>query len=68
MISIITATHADRYRKPSPDDPIEDLLARLRTHGAELVGELERYEDRYRLCHVGGPEGIIAGPWTTSAT
>ncbi|WP_221445955.1 VOC family protein [Lipingzhangella halophila] len=40
-------------------DDIEDVLARLRTHGAELVGELERYEDSYRLCYVRGPEGII---------
>jgi catechol 2,3-dioxygenase-like lactoylglutathione lyase family enzyme len=38
---------------------IDDVLARLRTHGAELVGELERYEDSYRLCYVRGPEGII---------
>jgi hypothetical protein len=28
-------------------------------HGAELVGELERYEDSYRLCYIRGPEGII---------
>ncbi len=40
-------------------DDIEDVLARLRTHGAELVGELARYEDSYRLCYVRGPEGII---------
>jgi catechol 2,3-dioxygenase-like lactoylglutathione lyase family enzyme len=40
-------------------DDIEDVLARLGTHGAELVGELEQYEDRYRLCYVRGPEGII---------
>ncbi|CAM3805813.1 VOC family protein [Kibdelosporangium persicum] len=39
-------------------DDIEDVLARLRTHGAELVGELVRYEDVYRLCYVRGPEGI----------
>jgi catechol 2,3-dioxygenase-like lactoylglutathione lyase family enzyme len=31
----------------------------LRTHGAELVGEVERYEDIYRLCYIRGPEGII---------
>ena len=30
-----------------------------RPHGAELVGELEQYEDSYRLCYVRGPEGII---------
>ena len=40
-------------------DDIEDVLARLRTHGADLVGELEQYEDSYRLCYVRGPEGII---------
>jgi catechol 2,3-dioxygenase-like lactoylglutathione lyase family enzyme len=38
---------------------IEAVIARLRAHGAELVGELERYEDKYRLCYVRGPEGII---------
>lgn len=42
-------------------DEIEDVVARLRTHGAELVGELARYEDSYRLCCVRGPEGIIVG-------
>ena len=40
-------------------DDIEDVLARLRIHGAELVGELVQYEDSYRLCYVRGPEGII---------
>jgi len=40
-------------------DDIEDVLARLRTHGAELVGELAQYEDSYRLCYVRGPEGIL---------
>jgi catechol 2,3-dioxygenase-like lactoylglutathione lyase family enzyme len=41
---------------------VEDLdavIARLRPHGAELVGEVERYGDTYRLCYVRGPEGII---------
>jgi catechol 2,3-dioxygenase-like lactoylglutathione lyase family enzyme len=42
-------------------DDIEDVVARLRTHGAELVGELAQYEDIYRLCYVRGPEGIIVG-------
>ena len=42
-------------------DDIEDVVARLRTHGAELVGELAQYEDSYRLCFVRGPEGIIVG-------
>jgi hypothetical protein len=40
-------------------DDIEDVLARLRAHGAELVGEVVQYEDKYRLCYVRGPEGII---------
>jgi catechol 2,3-dioxygenase-like lactoylglutathione lyase family enzyme len=40
-------------------DDIEDVVARLRTHGAELIGELAQYEDSYRLCYVRGPEGII---------
>jgi catechol 2,3-dioxygenase-like lactoylglutathione lyase family enzyme len=38
---------------------IDDVLARLHTHGAELVGEVAQYEDIYRLCYVRGPEGII---------
>jgi predicted enzyme related to lactoylglutathione lyase len=40
-------------------EDIDEVLARLRAHGAELVGELEQYEDSYRLCYVRGPEGII---------
>ena len=40
-------------------DDIEDVLVRLRAHGAELIGEVAQYEDRYRLCYVRGPEGII---------
>jgi len=40
-------------------DDIEDVVARLRTHGAELLGELAQYEDSYRLCYVRGPAGII---------
>ena len=40
-------------------EDIEDVLARLQAHGAELVGEVVQYEDTYRLCYVRGPEGII---------
>lgn len=40
-------------------DDIDDVLARLRRHGAELVGEVAQYEDLYRLCYVLGPDGII---------
>jgi catechol 2,3-dioxygenase-like lactoylglutathione lyase family enzyme len=40
-------------------DDIEDVVARLRVHGAELVGEVVQYEKAYRLCYVRGPEGIL---------
>ena len=40
---------------------IDDVVARLRSHGAELVGEIAQYEDKYRLCFVRGPEGIVIG-------
>jgi catechol 2,3-dioxygenase-like lactoylglutathione lyase family enzyme len=42
-------------------DDIDDAVARLGGHGAELVGEIAQYEDIYRLCFVRGPEGIIIG-------
>jgi catechol 2,3-dioxygenase-like lactoylglutathione lyase family enzyme len=40
-------------------DDIDAAVAGLRARGAELVGEVERYEDSYRLCYVRGPEGVI---------
>src|ERR687884_78243 len=40
-------------------DDIDDVVARLRARGAQLVGEIERYKDIYRLCYVRGPEGVI---------
>jgi catechol 2,3-dioxygenase-like lactoylglutathione lyase family enzyme len=42
-------------------DDIDDVVARLRSHGAELVDEIAQYEDIYRLCFLRGPEGIIIG-------
>jgi predicted enzyme related to lactoylglutathione lyase len=42
-------------------DDIDDVVARLRSHGAELVGEIAQYKDIYRLCFLRGPEGIIIG-------
>ena len=42
-------------------DNVDDVVTRLRTHGAELVGEVAQYEDKYRLCFIRGPEGIIIG-------
>jgi catechol 2,3-dioxygenase-like lactoylglutathione lyase family enzyme len=38
---------------------VDGTVARLREGGAELVGEAARYEDKYRLCYVRGPAGII---------
>jgi catechol 2,3-dioxygenase-like lactoylglutathione lyase family enzyme len=40
-------------------DNIEDVVARLRTHGAEPIGEITQYEDKYHLCYIRGPEGIM---------
>jgi catechol 2,3-dioxygenase-like lactoylglutathione lyase family enzyme len=40
-------------------EDIDAVVARLQASGAELVGEVERYRDSYRLCYVRGPEGII---------
>lgn len=40
-------------------DDIDDVVARLRAYGSELVGEVAQYKDKYRLCYVRGPEGII---------
>ncbi len=42
-------------------DDLDDVVARLRTHGAELIGEVVQYEDTYRLAYIRGPEGIIVG-------
>lgn len=42
-------------------DDIDDVVARLRGHGAELLGEIAQYEDLYRLCYLRGPEDIIIG-------
>lgn len=40
-------------------DDLEEVLARLLAHGAELMGEVAQYEDTHRLCQVRGPEGIV---------
>jgi hypothetical protein len=42
-------------------DDLDDTLARLRDHGAQLVDEVVQYEDVYRLCYIRGPEGILIG-------
>ena len=40
-------------------DDIDDVVARLRNHGGELIGEIAQYEGIYRLCYMRGPAGII---------
>lgn len=42
-------------------DDIDDVVARLRARGAELVGKVVQFESVYRLCYVRGPEGIVVG-------
>ncbi|MER5204754.1 VOC family protein [Streptomyces sp. NPDC002825] len=60
----------DGSRNPQPNtlglhrvmfavDDLDDTLARLRPHGAELIGEVAQYKDIYRLCYLRGPSGII---------
>src|SRR5437660_2349181 len=40
---------------------LDDVVARLLAHGAELMGEVVQYGDTYRLAYIRGPEGIIVG-------
>jgi catechol 2,3-dioxygenase-like lactoylglutathione lyase family enzyme len=42
-------------------EDVDETLARLRRHGAELVDQVVQYEDQYRLCYIRGPEGILIG-------
>ena len=42
-------------------DNLDDRLTRLRKLGAQLVGEVVKYEDVYRLCYIRGPEGLLIG-------
>jgi catechol 2,3-dioxygenase-like lactoylglutathione lyase family enzyme len=42
-------------------DDLDTTLDRLRTRGAQLVGEVVRYQDMYRLCYIRGPEGLLIG-------
>ena len=42
-------------------DDVDDVVARLRGHGAELVGEIAQYENFYRLCFLRAPEGFVIG-------
>ena len=40
-------------------ESVDDTVASLRANGAELIGEVVQYEDKYRLCYMRGPAGII---------
>ena len=42
-------------------DDLDETLVRLRKRGAQLVGEVVKYEEVYRLCYIRGPEGILVG-------
>ncbi len=42
-------------------EDLDEVVARLRNHGAELVDEIAQYENAYRLCFVRGPEGVVVG-------
>jgi len=42
-------------------DAVDDVLDRLRPHGAELVGEVAQYGEIYRYCYVRGPAGVVIG-------
>ncbi|HKN68897.1 MAG TPA: hypothetical protein VJW73_21580 [Gemmatimonadaceae bacterium] len=40
---------------------VDETLARLQQHGAQLVGDVVQYEQSYRLCYIRGPEGLLIG-------
>jgi catechol 2,3-dioxygenase-like lactoylglutathione lyase family enzyme len=42
-------------------EDIDDTLVRLQKIGAQLVGEVVKYEEIYRLCYIRGPEGLLIG-------
>jgi predicted enzyme related to lactoylglutathione lyase len=42
-------------------DDIDEMFERLRNRGAQLVGEVVRYQESYRLCYMRGPEGLLIG-------
>ena len=42
-------------------DDVEETVKRLRSQGAQLVGDVVRYEDAYKLCYIRAPEGLLIG-------
>ncbi|MET7833834.1 VOC family protein [Micromonospora sp. WMMA1998] len=59
--SVAPANTLGLHRVMFAVDDIEETLARLRPHGAELVGEVTRFEDVFLLCYLRGPSGIVVG-------
>ncbi|PGH45802.1 glyoxalase [Micromonospora sp. WMMA1996] len=59
--SVAPANTLGLHRVMFAVDDIEEMLARLRPHGAELVGEVTRFEDVFLLCYLRGPSGIVVG-------
>ncbi|MFI7069305.1 VOC family protein [Micromonospora sediminicola] len=59
--SVAPANTLGLHRVMFAVDDIEETLTRLRPHGAELVGEVTRFEDVFLLCYLRGPSGIIVG-------
>mgnify|MGYP002138548564 CR=1 FL=1 len=57
----LPADRGARELVPDAFRDLDDTLARLGEHGAEVVDEVVRYEDMYRLCYIRGPEGILIG-------
>jgi catechol 2,3-dioxygenase-like lactoylglutathione lyase family enzyme len=51
--------HLGMHRVMFAVDDIDDTIARLRPHGAELLGKVAQYENSYRLCYLRSPAGII---------
>jgi catechol 2,3-dioxygenase-like lactoylglutathione lyase family enzyme len=42
-------------------EDIDEMVARLCRHGAQLVGEVVQYQDSYKLCYIRGAEGLLIG-------
>jgi predicted enzyme related to lactoylglutathione lyase len=49
-------------------DDVEETVERLRARGAQLVGDVVRYQDAYKLCYIREPEGLLIGlaEWTVA--
>lgn len=57
---IAVSAQAVAHKLPSSMDDIDQVVARMRTDGSEIIGEMQ-YEDTFRLAYIRGTEGIIVG-------